>query len=337
MVDIVGEEGTKRVIWDEVKEVLEDALCKLKLNSKRRSFEEWWKWMIQELKDLSAPSNVVDQSVINSNYFPGSQESGMSGENSMGKSHQGNEISSESPTEDGTGPMANLLIPDRVPKEIVEVAKCKLSALVPLFEIVLSRGDVNPKIGCLIIPETYAQEYFPVCPERRGTPMRIWDSECRLWKFMLRTMMVKKKQLTVLDGTRKCIRTMQWKSGGICKKDPEGELFIGLKKVTGAGSSTDQYSLAELYRLRPRFLMGESKSELKSSSVDGERQGCSRDVDAELYGFVLHLLLKPYEQKAAETNRIKHCSLGMTYIGMVQSIELTIDGVIRQLQGNLPQ
>ncbi|KAL9272901.1 B3 domain-containing protein, partial [Drosera capensis] len=156
------------------------------------------------------------------------------------KSYQGDELSSESPGENGTEPKANLLISDSAPKEMVEVATYKLSALVPLFEIVLSRGDVNPKIGRLIIPETYAQEYFPVFPERQGTPMRIWDPECRLWKFMLRPMMVKKKQLTVLDGTRKCIRTMQWKSDDICKKDPEGEIFIGLKKLFGAGCSTDQ-------------------------------------------------------------------------------------------------
>ncbi|KAL9272898.1 hypothetical protein AKJ16_DCAP22548 [Drosera capensis] len=73
--------------------------------------------MFSEPKDLSSPSNVVDQSVINSDNFPGLQEVG-----TFGKSYQGNELSSESPGENGTEPKANLLISDSAPKEIVEVA-----------------------------------------------------------------------------------------------------------------------------------------------------------------------------------------------------------------------
>ncbi|GAB2284571.1 hypothetical protein Dimus_019026 [Dionaea muscipula] len=193
------------------------------------------------LNNLSTPSKSPDQSVPNSKDCPDSQESGMSEKISMDKCYHGSPLSSEIRRQEVTGLAANILISERVSRE---VAKFQIPALIPLFEIVLSPEETDARIGRLVLPETFVQAYFPEVPERRGTPMRIWDSEGRLWKLMLRSMMVKKKRLIVLDGTRNCIIKMQWKAGDLLRfyrKDPEGEMFIGLKKIAGAGGPTKQY------------------------------------------------------------------------------------------------
>ncbi|KAL9232408.1 hypothetical protein vseg_007523 [Gypsophila vaccaria] len=97
-----------------------------------------------------------------------------------------------------------------------------------LFEKKLSATDCRVTGGRLLIPKNNAERFFPILPEQPKTPLVIKDAQGHRWKVNVCASSHGNSRKYEMDGIRKCIRQMQWKTGDTLKfyRQPDGDLFM---------------------------------------------------------------------------------------------------------------
>lgn len=116
-----------------------------------------------------------------------------------------------------------------------------ISDLVFLFEKKLTPTDCDIRAGRLLVPKLCAEKFLPQVPGQHRVPLSIEDTEGLSWQFILRWWLNRKSRKYVLDGTRKCVETMQWNVGDTLKfyrKHSDGTLIMKLEKTHATSSGS---------------------------------------------------------------------------------------------------
>ncbi|CAI9758850.1 unnamed protein product [Fraxinus pennsylvanica] len=136
------------------------------------------------------------------------------------------------------GRVKNQLLPRYWPritdKELQQISGDSNSAIVPLFEKVLSASDAG-RIGRLVLPKACAEAYFPPISQPEGLPLRIQDVKGKEWVFQFRFWPNNNSRMYVLEGVTPCIQSMQLQAGDtvtFSRMDPEGKLLMGFRKAS---------------------------------------------------------------------------------------------------------
>ncbi|KAK9674429.1 hypothetical protein RND81_12G231800 [Saponaria officinalis] len=99
-----------------------------------------------------------------------------------------------------------------------------------LFQKRLSETDCSITAGRLLLPKHSAEKFLPMPREQHRMPLVIKDAEGQTWKVSLRSSAHGNSRKYEIDGIRRCIRKMQWKTGDTLKfyRQRNGELFMEL-------------------------------------------------------------------------------------------------------------
>ncbi|KAK4376139.1 hypothetical protein RND71_006816 [Anisodus tanguticus] len=132
----------------------------------------------------------------------------------------------------------NQLLPRYWPRitdqELQKLSGDLKSAIVPLFEKVLSASDAG-RIGRLVLPKACAEAYFPPINQSEGIPIRIQDIKGKEWTFQFRFWPNNNSRMYVLEGVTPCIQNMNLQAGDtviFSRIDPGGKLVMGFRKAT---------------------------------------------------------------------------------------------------------
>ncbi|KAK4355943.1 hypothetical protein RND71_024914 [Anisodus tanguticus] len=132
----------------------------------------------------------------------------------------------------------NQLLPRYWPRitdqELQKLSGDLKSAIIPLFEKVLSASDAG-RIGRLVLPKACAEAYFPPINQSEGLPIRIQDITGKEWTFQFRFWPNNNSRMYVLEGVTPCIQNMQLQAGDtviFSRIDPGGKLVMGFRKAT---------------------------------------------------------------------------------------------------------
>ncbi|XP_076885445.1 B3 domain-containing protein Os07g0563300-like [Bidens hawaiensis] len=140
--------------------------------------------------------------------------------------------------------------------------------ITPLFEKVLSVSDAG-KMGRLVVPKKYAEDYLPPISEPEGCPLAIQDLKGTQWVLQYRFWPNNNSRIYVLEGMTPCIQSMQLRAGDtvtFSKLEPEGKLIMGCRKASVASPSHKQSNLTTNARV---FVHEDALNDTKSRNQDG--------------------------------------------------------------------
>ncbi|EOY12789.1 HSI2-like 1 isoform 1 [Theobroma cacao] len=124
-------------------------------------------------------------------------------------------------------------------EELKEICRVSKSSLVPLFSKTLTASDAEARNGRLVLPKRCAEAYFPDISAQQGIFVVVQDIKGDDWEFYYRYWLNTNGKMYVLEGLKDYIISEQWQPGDtvtVYKREEDGKLFMGLKKVQ-AGKS----------------------------------------------------------------------------------------------------
>ncbi|KAK9071524.1 hypothetical protein SSX86_010093 [Deinandra increscens subsp. villosa] len=123
--------------------------------------------------------------------------------------------------------------PRMTAEELGKIFKGSNAEVIPLFEKMLTASDMG-RTGRLVLPKKCAEEFFPTIDDAQAYPIKIQDTQGKLWKFNLRTWPNSNSRMYVLEGFEPYGKSMGLSEGDtvtFCRLVPEGKLVIGNRKA----------------------------------------------------------------------------------------------------------
>ncbi|KAI3708458.1 hypothetical protein L2E82_37628 [Cichorium intybus] len=107
------------------------------------------------------------------------------------------------------------------------------SALIPMFEKILTVSDADSKLGRIVIPRKHAEAYFPEITDPLGIQLSVLDTEGIEWDVNFRFWPHLNSKMYVLKGLKDFIRLKNVQAGdtvAFYARESDGKIIMEVRK-----------------------------------------------------------------------------------------------------------